>query len=153
MKIIRISPILFAALLAAALASGCGKKTAAARTEAAPALAIRAQAAAERTFERRLTVQGTLEARNYANVAARIDGNLEEIWVEEGDPVVAGKTALFQIDSVNRQSALAIAEQNLAMALKLAERALVLDHGSVVFDGPSDILMADKDFQKEHLGL
>ena len=116
MKIIRISPILFAALLAAALASGCGKKTAAARTEAAPALAIRAQAAAERTFERRLTVQGTLEAKSYANVAARIDGNLEEIWVEEGDPVVAGKTALFQIDSVNRQSALAIAEQNLAVA-------------------------------------
>lgn len=117
MKTARIFLTLLAAgLAAAALASGCGKKPAAARTEAAPALAIRAQAAAERTFERRLTVQGTLEARNYANVAARIDGNLEEIWVEEGDPVVAGKTALFQVDSVNRQSALTIAEQNLAVA-------------------------------------
>ena len=117
MKPTRISLTLLAAgLAAAALTSGCGKQPAAVRTEAAPALAIRAQAAAERTFERRLTVQGTLEARNYANVAARIDGNLEEIWVEEGDPVVAGKTALFQIDAVNRQSALAIAEQNLAVA-------------------------------------
>jgi branched-chain amino acid transport system ATP-binding protein len=48
---------------------------------------------------------------------------------------------------------LLIAEQNLAMALKLAERALVLDHGRVVFDGLSDVLMADKDLQKEHLGL
>ena len=48
---------------------------------------------------------------------------------------------------------LLIAEQNLAMALTLAERALVLDHGRVVFDGPSATLLADKDLQREHLGL
>ncbi|HPT16741.1 MAG TPA: efflux RND transporter periplasmic adaptor subunit, partial [Kiritimatiellia bacterium] len=76
----------------------------------------RAQAAAERTFERRLTVQGTLEAKNYANVASRIDGTLEEIWVDEGDAVVAGQTALFQVDAANRQNSLTIAEQNLAVA-------------------------------------
>ena len=117
MKTIRISLPLFATILAtAALAAGCGKKQAAAAEQAASALAIRAQAAAERTFERRLTVQGTLEAKNYANVASRIDGNLEEVWVDEGDAVVAGKTALFQVDAANRQNSLAIAEQNLAVA-------------------------------------
>ena len=117
MKTIRISLPLFATILAtAALAAGCGKKQTAAAEQAASALAVRAQAAAERTFERRLTVQGTLEAKNYANVASRIDGNLEEVWVDEGDAVVAGKTALFQVDAANRQNSLAIAEQNLAVA-------------------------------------
>lgn len=48
---------------------------------------------------------------------------------------------------------LLIAEQNLALALGLAERALVLDHGRLVFDGSSQALMADEAFQREHLGL
>jgi len=117
MKTTRHFPILLAIALATVpLTNGCGKKTAAAAEPSAPVLAIRAQAAAERTFERRLTVQGTLEAKNYANVASRIDGTLEEIWVDEGDAVVAGQTALFQVDAANRQNSLTIAEQNLAVA-------------------------------------
>ena len=117
MNTTRNSLILVAAALAALpLTNGCGKKTAAAAEKSAPALAVRAQAAAERTFERRLTVQGSLEAKNYANVASRIEGNLEKIWVDEGDAVAAGKTALFQVDAANRQNSLNIAEQNLAVA-------------------------------------
>jgi len=116
MKTTRHFPILLAIALATVpLASGCGKQTAAAE-QSAPALAIRAQAAAERTFERRLTVQGSLEAKNRADVASRIDGTLEEIWVDEGDAVVAGQTVLFQVDAANRQNSLTIAEQNLAVA-------------------------------------
>jgi len=61
-------------------------------------------------------VQGSLEAKNRADVASRIDGTLEEIWVDEGDAVVAGQTALFQVDAANRQNSLTIAEQNLAVA-------------------------------------
>ena len=117
MKTDRIALVLLAAALPAALlAAGCGKKEAAAAEKPVRALAIRAQPAAKRDFERRLTVQGTLEAKNYANVASRADGNLDAIWVDEGDAVVAGETALFQIDSANRQNALAIAEQDLAVA-------------------------------------
>lgn len=116
MKTTRHFPILLAIALATVpLASGCGKQTTAAE-QSAPALAIRAQAAAERTFERRLTVQGSLEAKNRADVASRIDGTLEEIWVDEGDAVVAGQTVLFQVDAANRQNSLTIAEQNLAVA-------------------------------------
>lgn len=48
---------------------------------------------------------------------------------------------------------LLIAEQNMAMALRLAPRAVVLDHGGIVFDGASADLLADTDFQREHLGL
>ena len=118
MKTSRIAlSFLAASLSAAVLASGCGKKgSSAVSEESIRALAIRAQPVASRDFERRLTVQGTLESKNFANVAARADGNLDEIWVDEGDAVVAGETALFQIDPVSRRNALTIAEQNLAVA-------------------------------------
>ena len=116
MKTDRIALVLLAAALPAALlAAGCGKKESAA-AETVRALSVRVQPAAERTFERRLTVQGTLEAQNYANVASRADGNLDAIWVDEGDAVVAGETALFQIDPVGRENARTIAQQNLAVA-------------------------------------
>ncbi len=108
--------ILVLSLAATVLSTGCGKKETATPTEAIRALAVRTQPATLRTFERRLTVQGSLETKNYANVASRTDGNLDAIWVDKGDSVVAGKTALFQIDSANRENALAIAEQDLAVA-------------------------------------
>ncbi|QCI67173.1 ABC transporter ATP-binding protein [Phreatobacter stygius] len=46
-----------------------------------------------------------------------------------------------------------IAEQNVAMALRLATRAVVLAHGRIVFDGAPATLLADTDLQREHLGL
>ena len=125
MKTSRIAlALLAAALSAAVLATGCGKKESAAAAETVRTLAVRAQAVAPRGFERRLTVQGTLEAKNYANVASRAEGNLDALWVDEGDAVVAGETALFQIDPVSRENALTIAKQNLAVAkasLEVAE--------------------------------
>lgn len=109
--------LLTATLPAALLAAGCGKKeTATAAEEIVHALAVRAVGVAPRDFERRLTVQGTLEAKNYATVASRADGNLDAIWVDEGDAVVAGETALFQVDAANRENALTIAQQDLAVA-------------------------------------
>lgn len=126
MKIARLALVLFAAVLPTALlATGCGKKEAAA-ADTVRALAVRVQPVAARDFERRLTVQGTLEAQNFANVASRADGNLDAIWVDEGDAVVAGETALFQIDPVGRENARTIAKQNLAVAqasLAVAEAA------------------------------
>ena len=116
MKTARLAPVLFAAVLPAALlAAGCGKKESVA-AETVRTLAVRVQPVASRDFERRLTVQGTLEAKNTANVASRAEGNLDAIWVDEGDPVVAGETALFQIDPVSRENALTIAKQNRAVA-------------------------------------
>ncbi len=105
-------------LAVAAGLSGCRPSKGAAAPAAAPAqaLAVRAQAVAARTFERRLTVQGTLESKHAATVGARIEGTLDRIWVDEGDPVQAGETLLFQIDPVSRSNAVTIAEQALAVS-------------------------------------
>lgn len=91
------------------------------------ALRVRVAAPETHVFESRITVQGTLEARSRANVSARVSGNLDAIWVDEGDRVVAGETALFQIDAVSLSNQVAIAEQALAVAksnLAVAEAGL-----------------------------
>jgi multidrug efflux pump subunit AcrA (membrane-fusion protein) len=118
-------------LLPLALSCACALATSALAQDPAPesaAPAAAAPAAATRTyrvrlappetrhFERRLAVQGSFEAKNYADVAARTDGVIDAIFVDEGDTVVAGETVLFQIDPLRLQNALAIAEQDLAVA-------------------------------------
>jgi len=114
MRANRIVPCLLAVAVAAA---GCGRKgPGAAGGKTDRRVAVRVQSAASRSFERRLTVLGTLEAKNFANVASRVAGNLDEIWVDEGDFVVAGKTPLFQIDPTARRNALTIAEQALSVS-------------------------------------
>lgn len=48
---------------------------------------------------------------------------------------------------------LLIAEQNIDMATRLAERALVLDHGGIAYDGSAKALLADAGLQRQYLGL
>ncbi len=108
--------ILLPLLALGVLSAGCGKAPTEAAGDAARVLTVRAVPAAARTFERRLTVQGTLEAETFANVAARADGNLDALWVDEGDAVTAGETELFQVDPVQRENARTIARQDLAVA-------------------------------------
>ena len=99
------------------LAAGCGRHAApVGPREATQRLSVRVQPAARRDFERRLTVQGTLVAKHTAQVAARADGNLDAVMVDVGDPVVAGETPLFQVDPVARRNAVAMSEQELAVA-------------------------------------
>lgn len=107
---------------------GCGKKKMDEQEQ--DALLIRAQPVGMRTFERRITVQGSIIAKNYVNVAARSDGNLNSLWVDIGDKVAAGETELFEVDPTARKNALTIAEQALevskasyAVALASAENA------------------------------
>lgn len=105
-----------AALLAFA---GCGQdKAATPATEAKTETTIRVKTAkaASRAFEARLGVQGGVDAKSEANVSARISGNLDSIWVDEGDVVEAGKTPLFQIDPVSLSNEVTIAEQALSVA-------------------------------------
>lgn len=65
------------------------------------------------------------------------------------DEVIIGTVGQLRGDGYT----LLIAEQNISMALALAERALVLDHGSIVYDGSSATLVSDEVLQREHLGL
>jgi len=103
MKTYTPSLILLTMALAVGLtATGCGRKTPKpeAAKEKAPeelALIIRAMPADWRNFERRLSVQGTLESKVFAHVAARTDGNLDTLWVDRGDAVVAGETRCFKL--------------------------------------------------------
>jgi len=71
---------------------------------------------ARRTFEERVVVQGNLEAKHCANVAARIPGTVEHILVDEGEAVVAGETKLFESDSVKVREAVEVRRQDLAVA-------------------------------------
>jgi len=71
---------------------------------------------ARRTFERRVVVQGNVEAKRSALVSPRLDGTIEALFVEEGDCVKAGKTRLFQIDALKLEKTVEIREGELAVA-------------------------------------
>jgi branched-chain amino acid transport system ATP-binding protein len=45
-----------------------------------------------------------------------------------------------------------LVEQNAAQALQLADRAYVLENGSVVMEGPADSLLADDRVRTAYLG-
>lgn len=115
MNMNRKRQMLFTVAALAALAAGCGQK---AKTESSveTVLSVRAKPAESRLFERRLSVQGAIESKVYANVASRIAGNLVSVAVEEGDQVQAGETVLFEIDPASLQKELTIAEQALEVA-------------------------------------
>ena len=69
-----------------------------------------------RDFERRLVVQGNLEAAEYAIVSPRIQGTIDAIFVDEGASVVAGKTMLFQIDKLNLEKVVTLRRHDLEVA-------------------------------------
>ena len=80
-----------------------------------------------RTFEQVIVTQGNVEAKNVTMVSPRIPGTLEEILVDEGDRVVAGRTKLFQTDAVKLQQNVTIRQHDLAVArcsLQQAEASL-----------------------------
>lgn len=68
------------------------------------------------TFEDRIVVAGSIEAKQFALVSARIPGTLDAVYVDEGDSVEAGKTKLFQTDSLKLDKTVAMAEQGLSVA-------------------------------------
>ncbi|HUT90779.1 MAG TPA: efflux RND transporter periplasmic adaptor subunit [Thermoguttaceae bacterium] len=72
--------------------------------------------ARQMTFESRIVVSGSVDAKRYALVSARIPGTLDAVYVDEGDRVEAGKTKLFQTDSLKLTKAVAIAKQDLTVA-------------------------------------
>lgn len=80
-----------------------------------------------RIFEHVIMTQGNVEAKNIAMVSPRIQGAFEDIYVDEGDHVVAGRTKLFQTDAVKLQQSVTIREHELAVArcaLKQAQAGL-----------------------------
>jgi RND family efflux transporter MFP subunit len=92
-------------------------------------------AAEQRHFEKRLRVQGTLEAAETALVSPVIPGPITAIFVDEGDTVTAGETDLFQIDRKNLEEAVVISRQDLAVARCGQEEAAAnLDSNEAQFE-------------------
>ena len=85
------------------------------------------------SFEQRILVSGTVRAKRYALVSARIPGTLDTILVDEGDRVEANQTKLFQTDSLKLTTAVAIAEQALKVATSiLHEKQAALDKARAI---------------------
>jgi branched-chain amino acid transport system ATP-binding protein len=53
----------------------------------------------------------------------------------------------------NEQVSMLLVEQNAEMALQLADRVYVIDHGAVVFEGTSDRLRAERQIMSTYLGV
>jgi len=70
----------------------------------------------KRRFEDAVVVQGSVEAKHYADVPARAFGALDAVFVDEGDVVKKDETRLFQVDRENLARAVLVAEQDLAVA-------------------------------------
>lgn len=86
-----------------------------------------------RQFERSLVVQGNVEAKYFAMVAARIPGVIEAIDVDEGDPVIAGQTLLFETDAVALEKNVQINRHNLTVT-QCARREAVANLDKVKVD-------------------
>lgn len=115
-----VSPILAVLACTCLLCTGCGsdsKNDAGAKDASAQSVVrVVVTPVSKRVFERRVVVQGNLEAKNFADVSARVEGTLEAIFVDEHDSVEAGKTKLFQVDSVKLKQMADVRRQDLAVA-------------------------------------
>jgi branched-chain amino acid transport system ATP-binding protein len=53
----------------------------------------------------------------------------------------------------NQRVSMLLVEQNAEMALQLADRVYVIDHGTIVFEGTPDALRADRQVTSTYLGV
>lgn len=94
-------------------------------------------------FEEVVETSGNVEAKNYAFVSARITGTIDEIYVREGDYVIAGNTRLFQTDKVKVTQDVEIARQ----AVSVADAGLRARNASVA-RVEADFEKARKDYER-----
>ena len=68
-------------------------------------------------------------------------------------PVIVQEIASI-VDSIKKQGITTIiVEQNAVAALKLADRALILDMGHIVFDGTAQEVLEDEELRHEYLAI
>jgi len=86
------------------------------KEEALQTFPVRVIKAQKRLFLRTVDAQGSIDTKEHAVVSARIGGVLTDLFVDEGDVVVANQTPLFQIDKANVEQAVEISKQDMAVA-------------------------------------
>ncbi len=114
----RIIYSLFPILLFILINTSCDKHKVSADsgTSAESPIPVRVETVQKRMFSKSIEVQGTIEAKEQVIVSARIDGVITDLYVDEGDTVIANETALFQIDKLKVEQAVEISKQDLNVA-------------------------------------
>ena len=112
-----VSTLVFSSLLLALVAPACSKlaKEDAPASQAVYRVKVRTDQPRRMHFRKQIRVQGTIEAYIFADVAARVGGNME-LKVDDGDPIKKDQV-LFVIDQDNLKNRVAQAKQ----ALKVVE--------------------------------
>ena len=95
------------------LAAACSKveQDAGAQSGAVYQIKVQTAPAQQRHFRKQIRVQGTIQAYIFADVAARVAGNMD-LKVNDGDPIKKGQT-MFLIDQDNLKNRVAMANQSL----------------------------------------
>ena len=68
-------------------------------------------------------------------------------------PVIRTIGELIQELRREQEISILLAEQNLSLALGVADRVYVLERGQVVHEGPADKFREDRDLQTRYLGV
>ena len=112
-----VCTLVFSSIILALAASACSKlaKKAAPAEQAVYRVKVRTDQPRLMHFRKQIRVQGTIEAYIFADVAARVGGNME-LKVDDGDRIEKGQV-LFVIDQDNLKNRVAQAKQ----ALKVVE--------------------------------
>ena len=133
------------AVLAAALLAGCAKEPGAdapePAAEARPLVKVGAVDPAHRFREVR-RVQAAVRARESALVSARASGTIDAMFAQEGAAVEKGQR-LFQIDRVNLENAVRVAEDDSRLAAAKAREAEALREKARLDDGRMKRLVAE----------
>ena len=112
-----VCKLVFSSLVLALAVSACSKlaKKDAPAEQAVYRVKVRTDQPRPMHFRKQIRVQGTIEAYIFADVAARVGGNMD-LKVDDGDPIKKGQV-LFVIDQDNLKNRVAQAKQ----ALKVVE--------------------------------
>jgi len=117
--------------LALAAIAGCGKSGGPGGGPGERVVHVVGFRAVEQPVEERMSVVGTLAANESVELKSEVDGAIEEIGFEEGEPVTEN-TVLFRIDRRKLEASLAEAEANLKFAETTLDRYAALAQSRAV---------------------
>jgi len=101
----------------------------------APSTNVTVSPAEPALFERVLNVQGSVHAKHLALISPRVAGTLDAILVDEGDPVEAGVTRLFQTDPVKLAKTVEVRQHEVNVAEHaLREKQALLEENLADYD-------------------
>lgn len=109
---------LFIVILFGLLNISCyeNKVSADGKTNSESPFPVKVEIVQKKMFSKTIEAQGTVDTKEHVIVSARIDGVITDLYVDEGDTVIANETPLFQIDKLKVEQAVEISRQDLNVA-------------------------------------